>query len=218
MTQNSINNTASIFDVDNLNLDANTISSTDTNGNIVLAPDGSGVVSVTTAPIVPSGDRADSLGSATNSWDNVYCDGVSFDDGTTTLAEYEISTFTPVLEFGGGSTGITYDVQSGRYTKIGAIIQFNIVIDLSAKGSSTGDAIITGLPYTSANDGAEQIINLSGSTLSNTSGDTQFYGLVSANTSQVELRNCGDSSDEAITNAEFSDTTIIYLTGFYWDA
>ena len=101
MTQNSINNAASSFTVDNLLLDGNTISSTDTNGDVVLAPDGAGEVSVTSAPIVPSGDRADSLGSATNSWDNVYVDGLSFDDGTNVLGDYLGSaSFTPGLSSG----------------------------------------------------------------------------------------------------------------------
>lgn len=44
MTQNALNNTASIFDVDNLRLDGNTIISTDTNGDVVIAPDGTGDV------------------------------------------------------------------------------------------------------------------------------------------------------------------------------
>ena len=149
MTQNAINNTASILAVDNLTLDGNTLSSTDTDGNIILAPDGDGTVSVTLAPIVPSGDRADSLGSATNSWDNAYVDGLTFDDGTNILANFVDSTaFTPVLEFGGGTTGITYVVQEGSYTRIGNMVFANIVIHLSSQGSSTGAATITGFPFT----------------------------------------------------------------------
>ena len=44
---------AGAFNGNNLDATGNTISSTDTNGDIVIAPDGSGAVSVTTAPIVP---------------------------------------------------------------------------------------------------------------------------------------------------------------------
>ncbi len=46
MTTNSLNNSATIFDVDNIRLDANTISTTDTNGDLVLSPDGSGTVNI----------------------------------------------------------------------------------------------------------------------------------------------------------------------------
>ena len=45
-TTNALNNSATVFDVDNLKLDGNTISSTDTDGNIVLQPDGTGKVTV----------------------------------------------------------------------------------------------------------------------------------------------------------------------------
>jgi len=65
-----------------------------------------------------------------------------------TLDDYKEGTFTPVLEFGGGSVGITYSTQTGYYTKIGNRVYVDIYIIITSKGSSTGDAIITGLPYT----------------------------------------------------------------------
>lgn len=146
-TTNALNNTATVFDVDNLRLDGNSLSSTNTNGNIVLAPNGAGEISVTAAPIVPSTDRADSLGSATNAWDNVFCDGVSFDDGTNILSNYEEGTWTPVLNFGGATTGISYTLQEGYYTRIGRCVYFQFYILLSSKGSATGTGTLTGLPY-----------------------------------------------------------------------
>ena len=218
MTQNNINNSASDLTIDNLFIDGNTISSTDTNGNVVLAPDGTGVVSVTTAAIVPSGDRADSLGSTTNSWDNLYCDGVSFDDGTNVLAIYDKDTFTPVLEFGGGTTGITYSSQIGTYWKIGTIIVINIVLVLTNKGSSTGTATITGLPFTSANDGYTHIFMLAGTNLTNTTSCTQFYGYNVPNTSSIQIRNCGSSADAQLTDGEFANNSEVKLSGFYWDS
>lgn len=56
-------------------------------------------------------------------------------------------SFTPVLEFGNESTGIAYTTQTGNYVKVGDSVSFNIYIALSAKGSSQGDATITGLPF-----------------------------------------------------------------------
>jgi len=149
MTQNSIRNSASIMDVDNIRLNGNTISSTDTNGNVVLAPDGNGVVSITTAPIVPTGDRADSLGSATNSWDNVYCDGITFDDGSSILGTYgALTSWTPSYTFGGGSTGIVYGSQTGFYRQIGQLFYFYFSIVLTNKGSSSGTILVNGFPFT----------------------------------------------------------------------
>lgn len=62
---------------------------------------------------------------------------------------YEEGTWTPALKFGGNSTGMTYSVQTGAYTRIGRQITITCLIVLSAKGSSTGVATITGLPYSS---------------------------------------------------------------------
>lgn len=138
------------LDVDNIRVDGNTISSTDTNGNVVLAPDGSGTVSVTAAPIVPSTNRADSLGSASNSWDNVYADGLTFDGGTNILNSYTaLTTWTPTLAFGGSSTGITYSAMEGTYVRIGPLAIVGIFLALTNKGTSTGAATITGFPLSS---------------------------------------------------------------------
>ena len=70
--------------------------------------------------------------------------------GVNDLDDYEEGMFTPALAFGGASVGITYDVQTGLYTKIGRVVFYLISIDLSSNGSSTGSATITGFPFTSA--------------------------------------------------------------------
>lgn len=57
-----------------------------------------------------------------------------------------IETWYPALSFGGASTGITYTTNSGVYTKIGRIVQFQLEILLTSKGSATGGASITGPP------------------------------------------------------------------------
>ena len=63
-----------------------------------------------------------------------------------TPAFYESGSFTPSLKFGGGATGMTYGAQIGRYTHVGDQVTVYINFQLSAKGSSTGAATITGLP------------------------------------------------------------------------
>jgi hypothetical protein len=65
------------------------------------------------------------------------------------LNDYEEGTFTPVILFGGGNTGMTYGSQIGRYTKIGNRVYFSIYIFPTNKGSSTGAVTISGLPFTS---------------------------------------------------------------------
>lgn len=66
------------------------------------------------------------------------------------LDDYEEGTFTPSLEFGGAATGMTFSNRSGYYTKVGNLVSAQVLIVLSAKGSSTGNATITGLPFTTA--------------------------------------------------------------------
>jgi hypothetical protein len=68
--------------------------------------------------------------------------------GTSELFnDYEEGTWTPTLTFGGGNTGLAA-TQLGLYTKIGRQVSFVLYVALSAKGSSSGGATITGLPYT----------------------------------------------------------------------
>lgn len=71
--------------------------------------------------------------------------------GANTLDDYEEGTYTPGVSFGGGTTGITYSAQVGRYTKIGKRVFCQGTFTLSSKGSSTGAALLTGLPFASVN-------------------------------------------------------------------
>ncbi len=214
MTQNSINNSASSIDIDNITVDGNTISSTDTNGNIILAPDGSGTVSVTAAPIVPSTNRADSLGSATNAWDNVYCAGLTFDAGTTTIANYvDGVSFTPELAFGGESGLIEYSNQTGTFTRIGSLVWFELNIILTDKGTDTGNCTVEGLPFTVAQS-SESPLRISGVTF--TGGRTYVIGTLVAATTSINIQEAGSAlpfvtvQDTAVVN-----TSQFFLSGVY---
>ena len=66
------------------------------------------------------------------------------------LDDYEEGSWTPDLHFGGHTTGITYSNVQGSYTKIGRVVTLNWTIELSSKGSATGDARIYGYPYAPA--------------------------------------------------------------------
>ena len=75
-------------------------------------------------------------------------------NGTTSSSElfddYEEGSWTPSITLGGGSTGMTYSRQEGHYTKIGRQVFAQFRITLTAKGSSSGQLRINGLPFTSA--------------------------------------------------------------------
>jgi len=64
-------------------------------------------------------------------------------------------SWTPGITFGGGNTGVTYAASnSGFYTKTGNLVTVTGYLELTSKGSSTGDAVITGLPFTCAETAA----------------------------------------------------------------
>ena len=76
-------------------------------------------------------------------------DSNAFVDLSTSF--YTTGSWTPTLSFGGASVGITYSVQDGRYTRIGNLVFCYFDMQLSSKGSSTGMALINGLPFTALN-------------------------------------------------------------------
>lgn len=57
------------------------------------------------------------------------------------------SVWTPILRFGGLSTGMTFATQLGTYTRIGNSVRCRMRLALVAKGSATGTATIAGLPF-----------------------------------------------------------------------
>jgi hypothetical protein len=71
-----------------------------------------------------------------------------------TLDDYEEGTFTPTILFGGNNTGMVYNRQYAKYTKIGNRVFINMYVSIyPTKGSSTGTATVAGLPFQNVNDG-----------------------------------------------------------------
>ena len=131
-----------------------------------------------------------------------------------TLDDYEEGTFTPGVEFGGGSTGMTFSTQVGTYTKIGQRVNVEITVILSAKGSSTGNATVTGLPFTS------------NSLTNNWSAVTMRPSLISfANVPLADIApgatiiNFRESTEAgtvtSLTDADFSNTSSIRMSASY---
>lgn len=72
------------LDVDNLRLDGNTISTTDTNGSLSLLPDGTGLINLGST-ILPTTNGTKDLGSTSLRWQNLFLSG-SLGDGTNTIS------------------------------------------------------------------------------------------------------------------------------------
>jgi hypothetical protein len=64
-----------------------------------------------------------------------------------TLDDYEEGTWSPVLGGSGGITGQTYGFRQGKYTKVGNVVTCVLLIQLTAKGTITGNLQLQGLPF-----------------------------------------------------------------------
>ncbi len=136
--------------------------------------------------------------------------------GQLGVSSYVESTFTPVLKFGGTTTGITYTTQVGQYKQIGNIVYFYINILLSSKGSATGVATITGLPVTT--NGSSQVTAIgswSNITL------TALYTTVGCNNSASSttlnlIQNGSAQATTTISNTGFANTSALIFNGFYF--
>ncbi len=98
----------------------------------------------------PNGGLAETGAGNSFSVLQTFAAGLRLGAGVDTLNNYEVGTWTPTLTFGAASVGITYTTQSGRYVRVGNIIHLTMYIVLTSKGSSTGTAVITGVPVAAA--------------------------------------------------------------------
>lgn len=135
--------------------------------------------------------------------------------GATTTSElfsdYEEGSWSPVLEFGGASVGVTYSVQSGSYTKIGNLVTGRFIIVLSNKGSSTGTATISGLPYTVGS----LVGNVSLSLASNFSTNIPEGGYAQNAPNSFVLWSAGATGTSLLSEVNFNNNTRLDMSFSY---
>ena len=165
------------------------------NVNINLIPQGTGSV-ITTSQV-----RASSI---------------SFDSGVNSLNFYEEGTWTPTLKFGGGTAMIEYALQLGDYTRIGRTVFYNFTVSLDSKGTDTGIAFFSGLPYdVAATMNYTSICEFSNLTL-NASYDIAVLS-AQASTDELRMSQIGSAQVlDVIGDNDFADNTQINGSGFYF--
>jgi hypothetical protein len=154
--------------------------------------------------VTEAGDRALVV---QDNGDNVIC--LFFQRAAAIPATY--GTWTPVVTFGGGSTGIAYSTQTGTWWRTGNIVVAHCNVALSNKGSSTGAMVISGLPF------ANGSLVSQGVSVGSSSGFTGLTGALGADVSSTTFRPYQSTStgNTSITNAECTNTTAIRCGGAY---
>jgi hypothetical protein len=148
----------------------------------------------------------------------VTANGITFNGDTAAanaLDDYEEGTWTMGVEFGGASAGVTYADRTGTYTKIGRQVTVNGYLNLTNKGSSTGSATITGLPFTIPNlvqNYAAANIFLVTITFAN-----QFQAIGAINSTSISLEEITVlGTNSTITDADFANGSQIVLSFTYF--
>jgi hypothetical protein len=131
-----------------------------------------------------------------------------------TLDDYEEGTFDVSVTFGGASAGITYNERNFSYVKIGRTVYITGYLLLSNKGSSTGVARITGLPFTAAaGNGSYSAFSLHINSMTFGGFPNAF---ITPSGSGIELVECTEAGvTSVITNADFANDTGLIISGFY---
>jgi hypothetical protein len=125
------------------------------------------------------------------------------------LDDYEEGTWTPTIEFGGASVGVSYSTNVGTYTKVGNLVKASCYVQMSSKGTSAGAARIQGLPFSV---GSSANYTPAAVWLSNTSfADYPMFRVNSGETyfEIEEITNAGVRS--VLTHANYADNSAFML-------
>lgn len=121
-------------------------------------------------------------------------------------------SWTPSLEFGGASVGITYGLQEGRYTQIGNQVAYTFNIELTSKGSSTGPAIVSGFPIAHGSSNLRYSSSCTWSEITYVSNTTNV-GCYLQNDVFTLIAQETVLAPVALDDTNFSNTSALYVTG-----
>lgn len=121
--------------------------------------------------------------------------------------------WTPVLAFGGASTGITYGTQTGIYNRVGNIVYISARMSLTSKGSATGIATVTGLPF--AVSGLISLLNFYAYALATSVSSTSAI-ILSGTTITLYFTVAGGATGAGtVTDTIIGNTSDLLISGTY---
>ena len=163
-------------------------------------------------------DDAINLGSSGVRFKDLYLGGSVYLGGTTSanaLDDYEEGTWTMGISFDNASVGVSYLSNTGTYTKIGRKVTVTGYINLSNKGTSTGTARITGLPFSVPNSAA--YYSAPSLWFDNVSFANQFQAHGQTNTTVIILQEITEAGTvTSLTDANFANNSDIILSFTYF--
>ncbi len=132
-----------------------------------------------------------------------------------TLDDYQRGTWTPSITFGGNAVSVVYSAQDGSYTKVGDRVAFNCHVEISNLGSSTGDAKIIGLPFTSKGPNNKGYACALG--LSNVGYNGYPQARVRENATSIDLSEqpAASGAQTTLTEGNMDATCTIRISGQY---
>jgi hypothetical protein len=189
----------------------------DTNGNTAKPFHGTGVLGE--SPFMPDADGTRNLGSPSVRWGTGHFSALQVGTSGDALATYDEGTFTPTMVSSGGGTP-TYTTQIGRYTRIGNLVYFGLVIVQSGAGSlAAGNLTIGGLPFTAVTEatsnGGVSIGSVENLTFA--AGDQQVTAIVPQGATTVTLNfvQSGAGAQNVIVGDIAGNALVIQIGGQY---
>ena len=131
------------------------------------------------------------------------------------IDDYEEGTFTPSVSSGLSGGSIAYNSRSGRYTKIGNLVNFTWHMNISSCSLDGGNLKFGGLPHTAvANDGNKSGVGFKILTTGNLPEDCTFR--VETNTTDIlVITSAGDPVAANSTSLDAGNRQVA-LAGFYY--
>jgi len=118
-----------------------------------------------------------------------------------TLDDYEEGTWTATLTGSTAAPTVPVTANAAVYTKIGRSVSVNLNFDGISVAGATGDAVITGLPFTCNSTWSHGVVGIG------SFGASVLFASVEGSTTQIKLRNSTTTVYAPIT----SGTTGIYI-------
>jgi len=121
-------------------------------------------------------------------------------------------SWTPSIQFGGATTGITYSTQSGTYVRISDVVIASGTLVFTNKGTATGAATLAGLPFAV---GTESAVLSVGRYTNFTGLAAPISGDATPGTTTIDLQDSSATSSTNLVDTNFTNTTELQFSLAY---